>query len=154
MHEDTHLIELISSHVYKKLRGWVYGKQIVNFTKIKDAIQLMADNDELVAFTEVGTHRLVGALGFSIDLPWFSQKPFLTTKFIIPCDTDSFMGFENAACFYLKDYATSRGCAAMHVDASMTLDDGFDEPFDVIELEKSKYTFCYTNYAWLFRVNP
>lgn len=149
MHEDTEVIRRIASRIYDVIRNRKYGKAFADFTKIREAVELMADNDELVVFKAKGTNRLIGALSFTIDEPWYSSKPCFDETFVIQIDP-SFLGFGEIACEFMKAYAKSRGCACMSTAVSMT-----DKPAALLNtyMRKGKCTFAYPNCIWVFPSN-
>lgn len=143
--DDFKTISLIAGKLYEQIRSLKTkkGRQMVDWYSVKHSIANMAANNLLVVFN-TPTGKTVGVLAYTIEIPWYSNKPVLSEIFVLQIDPE-FHGFGRVALKFLKETAKKWGCALLETSVSMTDD---PKPVENLYKIKGKCDFSYKSFVW------
>lgn len=143
--KPTENIDTLTSELYVKMTTLVtkpLSSKVVDVMHIKKSLAELCELGWLYKFVDASTGLTHGYLGFTIDMPWYSDKPCLSELFVLQTHGH---GFGRMAVRFLKEQAKKYGCGLMETGATMT-----DEPEELKNLyeKKGKCDFTYPSFVW------
>lgn len=137
-------IDHLASALFDKmtaLRTKPMSPKVVDVMSIKKSLRELSELGWLYKFVD-SMGFVYGYVGFTIEIPWYSNKPCLCELFILQVYGH---GFGRVALKFLKGIGKKYGCALMETGASMT-----DSPEELKNLyeKKGKCDFTYPSFVW------
>lgn len=137
-------IDHLASALFDKmtaLRTKPMSPKVVDVMSIKKSLRELSELGWLYKFVD-SRGFVYGYVGFTIEMPWYSNKPCLCELFILQVYGH---GFGRVALKFLKGIGKKYGCALMETGASMT-----DSPEELRNLyeRKGRCDFTYPSFVW------